>query len=268
MTIEPRYPTDYDGTLDITHIEKHNWKSTESRDRWRGPLDACRDAYPLVELLAVASDGSDRELAIIDRGTLREDHVVNLIANNGLKTNVEHNEAFIYDDPDKLEEAKKAHEAGDHETLGRLFGYPECCVEAFEDVDDVTRPPIYEIACNSGNVEEFPDDQTLLLEQPSAINNIIWQYLGYQFISHIPCSFDCEETEEIGKLHGELYRELDLGEEAEDLWEFLSTPTTWSGFHGLSNIRNGYLIGSTNVPDYWDEKVVVWGEEHADKLLG
>lgn len=260
MTIEPLYPLDYDATLEISHVEKYNWKSKAARERWREPLGRCRDNYQLVEILAVASDENPREVAVIDRGQLRNQDVVNLISKHNLQTAVQHNKVFISNNEGTAKYASENSEDGNH------YGYPDCCIEAYEDGDEETLP-IYEIACRSENAVTNDDRENLLLEDPDPLLNVIWQYLGYQFISHVPCSFDCEQSHLLAKHHGQLYRELGLGDEAEDLWEFLGTPVTWSGYHGLSNILNGYLIGSTNTPEYWSEKEVVWGKDHAASLL-
>ncbi len=268
MTVEPHYPIDYDGDLEISRFTRHNWKTKASREHWKEDLRACQNGYPLVEIAAVGSKKSPRKLAIVDRGQLRNESYVNQIAEHGLETATVHNRALVGTDTDVVEDAVDAFKAEDAHRLGELLGYPECCIDAFEErVDDEHAVPIYEIACASDNAVEAPDRETIRLEEPDPLLNIIWAYKGWRFISHIPCSFDCDESRDLAQTHGELYREVGFGDEAERLWEFLGTPVTWTGLHGMSNIRNGYLIGSTNTPPYWSKKTVVWKEEHADKLL-
>lgn len=267
MTIEPKYPTEYDGELDISQIKKHNWKTADSRDRWIESLNKVDRAWPNVEILGVADDDNPRQLAIIERARLRSKDTINCISEHGLCVETTQNAAFISTDQDIADMGPDYWEENDWRKLGELFGYPSCCIDAYRTVDPINLP-IYEIACRSGNATALDDDnQTILLDEPNGLLNIIWKYMGWQFISHTPCSFDCEESIEIAQKSGGYYRELGLDDESEDLWEFLSTPVTWTGYHGLSNIRNGYLIGSTNTPEYWDKKTVVWKEEHAKKLL-
>ncbi|WP_254766055.1 DUF483 domain-containing protein [Salinilacihabitans rarus] len=268
MTVEPRYPIEYDGEIDLEPFAKHNWKSAAARDRWREPLNACRDAYPLVEIRAVADSDADRSAAVVDRARLRDPDYVNEIADAGLATTVSHDTAFVGRTEESADLAAEAYADGDDALLGDLLGYPDCCVDAYrDDVDEDYVPPIYEIACRSDCAVEDPDRETLRLDDPDPLLNVLWGHLGWQFVSHVPCAFDCEASREIAAVHGRLYRELGLGEEAEALWEFLATPATWSGLKGISTVRNGYLIGSTNAPAYWSEKTVTWAEEHARTLL-
>lgn len=269
MTIQPTYPTAYDGTLDISPITKHNWKSLAAREKWKGPLDTCKRNAHQVQLLAAAAPTHPRQVARIDRSRLRDPDVIDTLVDHEMTVEVAHDNAFVArrDDAIAAEQACDAHTADAHAVLGDLLGYPECCIDAYREHGPANEVPIYEMACHSENAVENPDDQSLLLESPDPLLNVIWQYLGYSFLDHIPCSFDCEQSRDLAAANGQSYRALGLGDEAEALWEFLATPTTWTGYHGLSNIRNGYLIGSTNTPAYWDEKTVVWQDDHAKKLL-
>lgn len=270
MTVQSTYPTEYDLDLEVSAFTKHNWKTAEARDRWKPSLDACKRALPLVEMIAVTKDDTPRRVAQIERARLRDDRYVNIISEYGLRVVTDHDHAIVCADVADGEDAKEAHAEQDWRAYGELLGIPPCCIDEHLKRDGVGAP-IYEMACRSDNAVALDDDnQEILLEDPDPMVNILWQAplkYGYAFFTHVPCSFDCEQSSEIAKAHGGIFRELDLGDEAEDLWEFLSTPTTWSGLNGMSNIRNGYLIGSTNTPSYWDEKIVIWGEEHASKLL-
>lgn len=266
MTVEPEY-ADYDGGLDLQSVFKQNWKTAQSRDYWKPALMACREAYQELEIRAVADSDNPRQATILHEADIGNGELFDLSSELDVRVVFEDGESAsriaVASEKETAESALEADENDDHDELGRLLGFPDCCIEAHSG----GRTPIYEIACRTDSCVEHEDREAVRVEDPDGMLNIIWAYLDWKFISHTPCSFDCEASREIATSHGRLYREMGLGDEAEKLWEFLADPLTWTGYHGLSNIRSGYCIGSTNTPPYWSEKKVVWGEEHESKKL-
>ena len=64
---------------------------------------------------------------------------------------------------------------------------------------------------------------------------------GSSFFSHLPCSFDCKETAQIGEKNLSL-----LSSEAKDIGlEILSWPIEWSALHGVAEIKTPILKVST-----------------------
>lgn len=261
MTVEPTYPVDYDGEIEIEPFTRHNWKTAEARDFWKPHLQACERTYPLVEISAITDPATSRKVAVVERHRLRDERYVNLIAEKSLAVVTRHDKAFIALGKPDANVAANAYSNDDAATLGELLGYPDCCIDHYGNT-------VYEMACRSDGAEAADGDrETIHLDDAPGLLNPFWNYMGWQFISHQPCSFDCEASESIAQTHGTLYREHDVGEDAERLWEFLATPVEWSGYHGINHFTNGYLIGGRDATaDYWSEKIVKFRGESARKL--
>jgi len=90
-------------------------------------------------------------------------------------------------------------ERRDPETLGRIFGYPECCISSF-----LHRWRQHKIDGNSGE-PDFPYlafSNTRRRPRPE-INNLLW-YMNdsrtpYYLISHFPCSYRCKKSLDYAK---------------------------------------------------------------------
>jgi hypothetical protein len=134
---------------------------------------------------------------------------------------------------------------GDDEAAGRLFGYPPCCREFFQEswrrrghVDTVW---LAATATASGiEGAEIDSGETIRLTQPS-LSNILLRGLGIRAVLHLPCRFDCagslefaEQFIEVGKKHG-------FSQEMDWLRQILSWPMEWSALHGIAEIRTPIL---------------------------
>jgi hypothetical protein len=98
-----------------------------------------------------------------------------------------------------------------HSSLGRILGYPSCCVRAFCD------------RWQSARQNSYGDVASTLIESSSSFSsnwsaNFLIRYFGDQMISHFPCSLDCLLSRDLGlryfngirkahpKLSSEIYR--------------------------------------------------------------
>jgi len=123
--------------------------------------------------------------------------------------------------------------------IGDYLGYPQCCSEFFqkywveEGWRDLTLP---QARFKDGPVEG------------SYLCNLLLRHLGVRAVFHLPCSFDCDKSIEVGN------RILDcgrlLGYEIEMQWimEILNWPIKWSSLHGVSIITTPVVkvIASTD----------------------
>ena len=134
------------------------------------------------------------------------------------------------------EEVRLASEAGDYE-LGEMLGYPECCRKFFKDVW-VTQG----FRDTSWKMVDDGDEASIKeLKDIDPRNNILWRWMGVRAFSHLPCSFDCKETAQIGEKNLSL-----LSSEAKDIGlEILSWPIEWSALHGVAEIKTPILKVST-----------------------
>lgn len=118
---------------------------------------------------------------------------------------------------------------GDDERIGAALGFPRCCRQFFqkywveEGWRDLTFPMV-----NS-------DDRHINVSGPAECN-ILLRWLGVRAVSHLPCSFSCETTKEVGE---ELVKiGLRHGYVREMTWlsEMLNWPIRWSSLHGAAII--------------------------------
>jgi hypothetical protein len=94
---------------------------------------------------------------------------------------------YLHAKADACSAARQADDADDDGLLGRLLGYPECCVSAYLSSLSVTSQldpmlPLLNRSFQSGRINQFA------LPSPFA------RYLGGGFFSHFPCSMNCSRT--------------------------------------------------------------------------
>lgn len=80
--------------------------------------------------------------------------------------------------------AEQAEAAGEHAVLGRLLGYPECCVEAFR-------------AGESGVFDRLPSTIPSIGPFPAAMNPVVPYLVGFSVLFHFPCSPHCGPSLEL-----------------------------------------------------------------------
>ena len=159
---------------------------------------------------------------------------------------------FVYGvlarDKHTLEEFVEAERRHEHSTIGRLLGYPECCVKRFSEywsrgiVD-----PIYEITNSTEPVVET-------VFHPAC--NQALRYFGVRLTPHLPCSPNCEETVLWGMQWYKVMLELDRGV-ARLLWSYLSLPFTWDCYRGVAIVETPLFIGVTNSTPYASKRTVI-----------
>ena len=135
---------------------------------------------------------------------------------------------------------REAWDAGDDREMGRLLGYPACCVEFSrrvsedEGLTDTTWPMAL------GTVT--PENGTRCIEvagPPEA--NSLWRWMGVRPVPHLPCRFDCQASVELGRTFVAAGRQVGFGEEMDWLLEILSWPVEWSALHGIAEIKTPVL---------------------------
>lgn len=153
----------------------------------------------------------------------------------------------IADSIEHAEQFAHASDVGDHTTLGRLLGYPECCINMLNNVwMKGYYDPVWQQAQNT-------DSKYLKLEQeklmhfkdiPWELNNL-YRSFGVGPFFHVRCSLDCEHTLKMSrewiklgeKLNAPGLKELEL---------FLRMPVEWDALKGISYLRNPLFKASTN----------------------
>jgi hypothetical protein len=144
-----------------------------------------------------------------------------------------------------VDEAVHAFKLGQDEILGRLLGYPDCCIRFFQEVwtgqhyIDTTWPMA--VRCVDGtlrNMREF--------EAPvKAETNLLLRWLGVRPVFHLPCSFHCDNTRQTAADIKEIAKKIGQESAIESLYEMLLWPVQWTALHGIAEIEMPILRIST-----------------------
>ena len=94
--------------------------------------------------------------------------------------------------------------------VGILLGYPTCCTKHYAEYTnqqhfvDMTWPV-------SINGLSAADETLVHIKADTPVeSNMLWHWQGVRLVPHIPCSFDCQESMELGKKMAELGRTLGI----------------------------------------------------------
>ncbi len=110
---------------------------------------------------------------------------------------------FVSKDKEKIQKAIDWHfgikdsgpEASDNKLFGKLYGYPDCCIDFFKN-----------------NISSEGDDSQLLWRAyDNSLSNIFPIYTNWfssdKLILHLPHAFDCLESKALGEKHLEIIRD-------------------------------------------------------------
>lgn len=291
--VEPSY-------LDVDHepvrikepFTKRNWKSTTSRDAWDTLHSRMSAAKSEAEWRSVIDEETDRKAAIIHVNNHNRDVWLERVAKHDLfyrpirytapydgyshkhmpvdRTDPERvTYAAIALEEEHVETFEHAETGNpdrvDHEAIGELLGFPKCCRRFFDEVWVKGRKldPIYEIACNSGNAEAVDGDPNhILIKDPNPGANVMWRYTGLSFLTHLPCSWDCEDSIEVARHRYRVMCNHGYQDAADGLVEWLSQPHEWTGHKAICEVRNQHAMVCSHTTSYWQKKTVTWGGPH------
>jgi len=290
--IEPYYPPNSpDYHLELDPFSTYNWKTVQSRDNWQESLRKAANAKSYAEWKSVSDSETDRKAAIIHVYDNTREEWMRRIGEEGLHFRpiryVEPYNGFAHSHPsttksdpnrityaaisenpdvaDAMEEAElELTGAEKHEAVGELLGFPTCCTKHFNDIwlSEEIYDPMYEISCNSNEAEVVDgNEESVILPDVNPGANILWKYFGWSFITHIPCSWSCEESIDIARERYRIMTEGPYGDVADLLVKWLSEPAEWSGYHGIATVKNRHIIGVSGTSDYWSKKTVYWNEK-------
>ena len=126
---------------------------------------------------------------------------------------------------------KEADSKNDHRTIGRMLGYPDCCIDYFIRTFPIDPCPIWMDL--EGKVRGYPEANGLL------------RYFGPKIVAHLSCSPTCRATKEIGKTWFKVMQEIDK-DLANELYRLLAGPITWNSYHGVVQVETPYFVGLNN----------------------
>lgn len=291
--ISPTYHPQFgEYKVDGEPFTKNNWKTARSRDNWAELFNSMQEAHREAEWRSIIDNSTDRKAAIIHVNNFNREKWLKRVGEydlhyrdirfsqpyDGFSHKVRPADpnnpnrltyAVVSDNPDiadKMEEAESemaGHER--HDIVGELLGFPSCCRDFFNEdwVDNDIRDPMYEISCNTDDAEAVDGDRNhIRIPDPNPGTCIMWRYFGIAFLTHMPCSWDCESSIDVARERYRIMAENGYEAEANAIHEWLDHPFTWSCYHGIAHIQNTHVASSTNSSNYLNEKKVTWKDEY------
>ncbi|MFH1509551.1 MAG: DUF483 domain-containing protein [Candidatus Nealsonbacteria bacterium] len=146
--------------------------------------------------------------------------------------------------------------------IGKLLGYPSCCIKSLlkysKEKDAIDS--IFTAAKKTKGVkiskEKVADGKGFpkkVSAETLSVNilpeiNVALRNFGVKTISHIPCSFDCKESQKISK------KFLQFMPSSSSLLKFLAEPMIWDEYKGMAIINTKWLRGATQ-SIFHDDKI-------------
>lgn len=120
----------------------------------------------------------------------------------------------------------EAWENSDDIRVGELLGYPKCCQNFFDKY---------------WNEQKFRDLTIPAIENGDGVDgviesNILGRWAGIRWVSHMPCSFQCEASIKQGKQTRQLAIDHGKQEAADIIDRVLNMPVEYSCMHGIAEI--------------------------------
>jgi 2-polyprenyl-3-methyl-5-hydroxy-6-metoxy-1,4-benzoquinol methylase len=232
------------------------WVSDAARKAWEPRINRVAAAIPELELRSIESGGRRAALRVVsdrDLDSFRVDLTrrgLAMLQLQGLRQSRNYSTTLAPSPGDKPDAywctVGLKHTVGrvaglfadnDNDAIGEMLGYPACCVSFFkriwviESMVDTTWS-----SAASSDCARFRSEREV--DIPAAFGcatHLRW--LGVRAVFHLPCSYDCEESNRLARHHLDLARNAGFFEEADWLHQMLGWPAEWSALHGIAEIR-------------------------------
>jgi hypothetical protein len=223
----------------IPEFVRTAWVSEQARTYWEPKIQAINQVWPLVERASVfeglrpgaLQSVQPPQLPVLQAECFAHNTLMTIVGIEGA------HEAYgnaavpytpgqpcvlrVFIGP-KPKTFLAAWQAGNQRVIGQALGFPECCVQFFERYwqhdgwRDLTYPML-----------ESQHEHRIT-------NNVLLKALGVRPVFHLPCSFTCQESRDIGEQILALM--ILLGHAQEEAWlrELLSMPMEWTSLHGVA----------------------------------
>lgn len=224
------------------------WASGEPREFWMPRIQQASQDWLKIEQLTLLEGLRDSILIFLQKDQVAEkkkwcaqngfelvlleavpqNNSYSSYGSNGTVTKENHSYRAAITKKEYVGDWYDAWRGSDNKKIGQLLGYPECCQNFFEKywVQEQWRDLTYPAYKNSPNGASGPIEA-----------NILGRWIGIRWVSHMPCSFQCEHSVKIGKETRELAEALGFKESAAVIDEVLSWNMKWSALHGIAEIK-------------------------------
>ncbi|MBI4854396.1 MAG: hypothetical protein HY819_21570 [Acidobacteria bacterium] len=252
----------------LPDFTRHMWASENARISWEPLINKAIKAQQEIEWLSVAYEIRACALQLITPEGLVDftDRVskFGLLAMpiqtigcskspyQSLPVKIQPGQAFNYlcaiGKPEKVQAFKEAWDKKDDNLIGKLHGFPDCCIKFFIDswIKQGLIDTTWSMALNSINQHSTNELSFSMCEVAGPIElNILLRWLGIRLIPHLPCSFNCKPSLELALKLLEVGDQTGHTDSIKVIQEMLSWPVEWSALHGIAEIKTPLIKIST-----------------------
>ena len=116
--------------------------------------------------------------------------------------------------------------------LGRILGYPECCIKFFENY--WTSKGYRDLVPCMEGIQFIELDKNVVISDYYELANILLKGMGIRAVPHLPCSLKCNHTNAFAHLFLKYLPEASY----KLLLQLLRLDTTYSSYHGYAEVKN------------------------------
>lgn len=158
-----------------------------------------------------------------------------------------HYYGVVCKDPKKGYEFIEATENGDHVKIGRLLGYPECCLDAFHNnfILNGYSDSIWQQGLKTSNAKIDLENRVIKIKDIAWESNNILKAYSANIIFHTKCSLDCKHTEKIAKEWISIAEDMNI-DGLKEMELFSRLPFEWDALKGIAVIRTPLFKIETN----------------------
>ncbi len=143
-----------------------------------------------------------------------------------------------------IAEFREAFDGSDNVTMGRLLGYPECCIDFFEDF--WVKRGLVDSTWLSALSTSSASMAGRLVTCTSSKCSVLLRWIGVRSVFHLPCAFDCAMSASIAVRLASIAQDYRFVDEMRWLSELISMPMEWSALHGIAEIKTPLFKIVTN----------------------
>jgi hypothetical protein len=252
---------------------RYVWVSERAREIWEPRIAAAIEAWLEIELLSVLAGVRPCSLRLVDVADLMA--ISQRAASFGLSVlpvQPASGGKYIYRTVaapaeeakvtqffcaigkiDVVREMQEAWSARLDARVGEFLGYPPCCVNFFTRIWAKATDTTWHMAINTPSAVVVANSAELVGRQNC---NICLRWLGIRAVPHLPCSFECEGTDELGRQLLTIGESSGFKQEVDWIRNMLAWPVEWSALHGIAEIKTPILKIATNT-DVTPERYLV-----------
>lgn len=139
-----------------------------------------------------------------------------------------------------------AYRLDNHALVAELLNYPRCCASFFHVVwqQEHLKDTIWPMAVNTTQ-RGFVDKYNLALTG-RMYANVLFKSIGVRAIFHLPCSVDCEPSEQLGAKNLALLNKTNSPDLDRFSRSVLGAESEWRAHYGVSLVENKWIRLLTN----------------------